>query len=382
MERVLFLMRYPIDESYNLKLKFMGQMRACANLGYDVSYIGYDKNNYFLISLNGGSKIKVAKTHFHRLNNYRSTVAIFDLYSALAKTLKNNVFDYIYMRKKLVTSKAIKLLKKHKNYGGKLIVEIPSFGVEEASLGLIRNLAIRFFAKYNKQFEEFVDLYTLIGNNCPSSFKGKPSMEIVNGVSLDIIPVKKQQELYSEIHMIALASMRDWQGFDRVILGMSKYSGNERLILHLVGQDFDGSVHRWMEKAEELNISCNVIDHGPLYSEQLTQVFDTCHLAIGALALHRRGGLVASALKVREYTARGIPFIYAYDDSALDGTEWFALRFPSEDEEIDFNRVIPWLKDIYARKNVAREIRQFAVEHMSWEEQFSRVFSYIQGVKK
>ena len=374
MKKILFLMRHPLEDAYNLKFKFMGQMRACVNLGYDVSFIGYDAEKYYLCSVNSGSRKVIGKTHFHKYKKYRNTFAFFDMYSALADVLNTDSFDYIYMRSKPVTRKATSSLKKHKAKGGKLIVEIPTFGVNEASLSFARRLVNRFFAKSEKNFEQMIDRYTLIGENCPKIYKGKTAIEIANGVSIETIPMKKQIELGGEIHMIALASMREWQGFDRIINGMSQFSGVERLVLHLVGQDFDGSVQKWLKMAEGLNVIDNVIYHGAMYDEQLTNLFDNCHIAIGAMALHRRGNVVGSPLKVREYLARGIPFIYSYVDSALSGEEWFALKIQEDDSAVDFNIVVPWIKSIYTNSQAISEIRKFASENLSWETQLKSVF--------
>ncbi len=375
MKKVLFLMRYPLDDDYNLKLKFNGQMRACVNLGYDVYYIGYDASSYYLCNVNSGEKQATGRTHFYKYKNYRSTFAFFDLYSALASVLKNRQFDFIYMRNKPVTSRAVSALKKHKSSGGKLIVEIPSYGVNEASLSFARRLIYRLSKKSKEKFRQLADLYTLIGNDCPDTYNGKPAMEIVNGVSLETIPMKKQNEIGSEIHILALASMRDWHGFDRVIRGISSCSADEKLILHLVGQDLDGSVQKWLSLAGELNVSSNVIYHGALYDNQLNEMFDMCHLAVGSMAFHRIGATTGSTLKVREYIARGIPFIYGYEDSALDGTEWFAIRFPADESPVDFDRVIPLIKNIYTNRDAVKEIRRFASENLSWEKQLRPVFT-------
>ena len=374
MERILFLMRYPLDEGYNLKQKFMGQMRACVNLGYDVYHIGYDSKHYYLCSVNNGSRRIIGNTHLHNSKRYRNFIAFFDLYSSLAVVLDNEQFDYIYMRKKLVTTRAVSTLRKYKRNGGKLIVEIPTYGSKESSLGFLRTIANRFFAKSELEFEHLVDLYTLIGNKCPNQYKSKPAIEIVNGISLDTIPIKKKPQLDSEIHMLAVASMRDWHGFDRIIDGMSSYLGDERLVLHLIGQDFDGSVGRWLKLATELGVATNVHYHGPLYDEKLTDMFDQCHIAIGSMAFHRMGISIGSALKVREYMARGIPFIYAYDDSILTGNEWFAIKYPSDDSGIDFNQVVPWIRSIYSRPDAIDEIRRFACQYLSWETQFKPIF--------
>ena len=374
MNKVLFLMRYPIDDAYNLKLKFNGQMKACVNLGYDVYYIGYNAKHFYLCSYKKGEAIEIGKTHFHHYRGYRSTFAFFDLYSALSIAINIEHFDYIYMRSKFVTHRAVKTLIKYKKNGGKLIVEIPTYGVKEKSLNSIRKIAKCMSVNNRNRFEQLVDRYTLIGANCPENYKGKPAREISNGIDLDSLPIKKYSTLNSEIHMLALASMRDWQGFDRVVLGMGNYIGEYRLILHLVGKDFDHSIEKWMTMAKELGVESNVLYHGALYGEELTSVFDTCHLGIGAMAMHRRGDIVGSPLKVREYIARGIPYIYSYEDTSLSGNEWFALKFPENDEPVDFNVVVPWIADIYNNSSFITEMRRFAKEKLLWETQLGSVF--------
>ena len=371
-------MRYPLDDAYNLKQKFDGQMQACVDLGYDVSYIAYGKENIYLCSQNNGKKTVLRKRRFKKLKNYRSTTAFFDLYSALSKLLKKERFDVIYMRNKLVTFKAVSALRKHKDGGGKLIVEIPSYGVNEASLGAARVLISKLYSGAEKKFAGLADLYTLIGNECPDTYKGKPAIEISNGITLKNIPQKKYTALGSEIRMLALASMCNWQGYDRVIKGMSNYAaGDRRLRLELVGDDFDGSVTRWLKLAEELNISADVVYHGALYDEQLTGMLDSCHMAIGSMALFRKDSVIASTLKVREYIGRGIPFIYAYKDRALSGDEWFAMRLPADESVADFDKIIPWLENIYKKADFSAKMREFASENLSWESQFKKVLNKI-----
>ena len=375
MEKILFLMRYPLQDAYNLKQKFDGQMQACVDLGYDVYYIAYDEKNYYVCSYKDKSRKKIGKRHFCGLKNYRSTYAFFDLYSALSRLLKDTAFDYIYMRKKLVMKKAVSALSKHKNGGGKLIVEIPSYGVNEAALGFTRVIINKLYSGAEKKFGSLVDLYTLIGNECPDTYKGKPAVEISNGITLKNIPVKKQTKLESEIHILALASMCDWQGYDRIIKGMSSYFGKYRLVLELAGDDFDGSVQRWKKLAEELKISENVVYHGPLYGAQLDEIFDKCHVAAGSMALFRKKAFSASTLKVREYIGRGIPFVYAYDDYALLGDEWFAKKLPADESAADFEQIVSWLENVYNKDGFSSDMRKFADEHLSWVSQFEKVMS-------
>ena len=49
MSKILFVMKYPLEEAYSVKGKFDGQMKAARSLGYDVYYIAYDHKATYLI---------------------------------------------------------------------------------------------------------------------------------------------------------------------------------------------------------------------------------------------------------------------------------------------------------------------------------------------
>ncbi|OZI72182.1 glycosyltransferase [Bordetella genomosp. 12] len=67
----------------------------------------------------------------------------------------------------------------------------------------------------------------------------------------------------------------------------------------------------------------NLQFHGGLYGADLAQRYAQTDVAIGTLALHRKGMQQAAPLKTREYLAHGIPVMAGYADADLQGADYW-----------------------------------------------------------
>lgn len=378
MKNILFLMRYPLEDAYNLKQKFDGQLQSAVNLGYNVYYLAYDHKNVYLINVNKQTKEKICSTTCGSLGAYRSTFGFYDLFRALKKVLKKVKIDYIYMRYKIVSGKAIRTFKKFKAEGGKLIVEIPSYNSKEQVLSGFRKLIQRVMSMYQKKLPLYVDLYTIIGADDVTLHEGKPAICISNGVCVENF-AKHDCEVKGEIHILALASMRRWHAYDRLIKGLAEYKGETPVYIEMVGNDGDGSLKEWQELSIDLGVDEFVNFRGGMYGEELTKMMNECQVAAATLGLHRNENTVGSVLKVREYCARGIPFVYGYDDTCLDGDEVFALKVANDDSSVNIDELVKWVSNISNDGKVADKMRDFAKEKLSWEAQLSQAFNYFSG---
>ena len=83
----------------------------------------------------------------------------------------------------------------------------------------------------------------------------------------------------------------------------------------------------------------NLTMHGYLEHSRYRQILAQSDVAIGTLALHRKGMNEACPLKVREYLAAGIPTIIGYDDTDFPDEVPFILRLPNVEKNIDLRRV-------------------------------------------
>ena len=75
--------------------------------------------------------------------------------------------------------------------------------------------------------------------------------------------------------------------------------------------------------------------HGRLPREAALRLLDRADVGLGTLALHRKGMAEASALKMREYLAVGLPVIYGNEDRDVDPLEPWVLRLPNTESNVD-----------------------------------------------
>lgn len=113
-----------------------------------------------------------------------------------------------------------------------------------------------------------------------------------------------------------------WQGFDIV----QKMAQNlPEFDFHIVGGNGESTQ--------------NLFYHGYLNLHDYLPILETCHIAIGTLALYKKNMTEACPLKVREYISFGFPIIIGYNETAFLGStipEW-ALQIDSTkiDQEIN-----------------------------------------------
>jgi glycosyltransferase involved in cell wall biosynthesis len=79
----------------------------------------------------------------------------------------------------------------------------------------------------------------------------------------------------------------------------------------------------------------NVVAHGQLNRAAYLPIMGRADVAIGPLALHRKGQSEVSALKVAEYLAYGIPVILANSEAAFPQGAPFLLQLPNTEDNVD-----------------------------------------------
>jgi hypothetical protein len=108
------------------------------------------------------------------------------------------------------------------------------------------------------------------------------------------------------------------------------------------------------------------------------------NLAISTMALHRKRMTEACSLKTREYTARGIPFVLAYEDPDLAMVEEerkFFLSFPNDDSPFSFDRIIDFARSITeSGESISAYMREYAFQHMDWGSKMRAYVEFVRGL--
>jgi len=375
MAAILFVMRYPLDCWENLKAKFDGQMAAAEALGHEAWFLGYDKAGVWLCR--GEERTLVRRAPLGGLPGYAKTLFYVDLMEGLKKAVSLRRFDGVYLRYMRFFFNAPGALSRVKETGAKLILEHPTYPFEHGRvMSPLRRPVFWVLDRVFAHIEPLLDLYALIGDPCGPELHGVPAINIVNGVDVDRMPSHVNRPT-PDIGFLALASMSRWQGYDRLIEALAAYRGDAEITLHMVGGEGDGALAEWKRLARERGVEGRVRFHGELFGPQLDEVAARCDVGVGGLGLFRKGQFCSMTLKLREYMARGLPFVYAVDDPDVPEEARFCLRVPNDDSPIDMAELVAFARRAKADDEVSGLMRAYAREHMSWQNVLKNVLGKV-----
>lgn len=165
--------------------------------------------------------------------------------------------------------------------------------------------------------------HELAGLPCFARYR-KPFVIIANGISLDDYPLLPPPN-NDEPRLIFLGTDgQPWHGVDKVI----------RMAKHFPQWRFDiVGIRR-----ERLNqVPHNVSVHGPRDRLAYEPLLAQADVAIGTLALHRKGMNEACSLKIREYLAYGLPVIIGHKDTDFPRGAPFILELPNTEDNVESN---------------------------------------------
>lgn len=382
MKRIFFLMKYPTCVPETLIRKFNGQMSACIQLGYEAWYLAWDGEGFDLVCRNTGEKRPVMKaTQRLPKETYYHTLYFIDMYRAAIKAIGMVAFDKLYIRFLPTFPPAVRFVKKAKKQGITIIQEIPNYlgkGNDDGSRqpGIVRRVALKVSNAYAGLAQKKMDFFTVIGVDAKGTFAAKPAMNINNGIDVTAIRLRDYQPQGDGLHMLLLASMCDWHGYDRMIESLKNYKGEEKIVLHFAGNDGDGSLAKWKQLAAGMD---NVIFHGGVYADELDQLINGMDLGISSLGLYRIGLDMGTVMKGREYMARGLPFVYAGEDPTIEKDHPYALQLPNDDSPIDMEAVVAFARRVCTDRDASESMREYARTHMSWEMEFERILHAVDG---
>ena len=106
------------------------------------------------------------------------------------------------------------------------------------------------------------------------------------------------------------------------------------------------------------------------------------HFGVATLGLYRKGLNQTTTIKVREYTAQGLPFFYAYSDPDLnEESKEFALEFPNDNSIIDMEKIIEFARKALEDKGLPQKMRKYAEEHLDYEVKMKKLYVELLKLK-
>jgi glycosyltransferase involved in cell wall biosynthesis len=209
----------------------------------------------------------------------------------------------------------------------------------------------------------------------------KPHITIGNGIDVDLCPIKLVPPITEyKINLLCVANISRWHGIDRLIHGIHQYHGKYLIMLHIAGKG--NEMPFLVDLVDKLNIKAQIIFHGFKTSKELNGLYNTCHIAVGSLGIHRKGLSMTSELKAREYCARGIPYIIACRDPDFPDNFPYILRIDPNDSPIEIEAVINFVLKVCSDPNHPTKMHTYAEQYLDWTAKMIIVKEFLETLGK
>ena len=369
--KILFLVYHGFSEVSGISKKIHYQVKGLRENGHDVRlcYYGFAENGHRCRYIDD----KVIKDYGSgKLAGIRQRLS----YDCIYNYCIHEKIEFVYARCfQNANPWLIHFFRNLKKAGIHTVTEIPTYPYDSEFVGFpfMTRMGLKIDQIFRRQLYAQMDAVVTFSD--AKEIFGQRTIRISNGVDFDSIPLHQPSALSpqpSALHLIGVAEVHYWHGYDRLIAGLGEYyknGGKRDVFFHVVGgvhpyrmkKDFEPIINKY-------GLQDKIIFHGQLFGEELTKVFDQCQFAIGSLGRHRSGITVIKTLKNREYATRGIPFIYSEQDSDFDNQP-YVLKVPADDSPIDIQKIVNFVDQF---KISPEEIRM-SVKRLSWKMQMRHV---------
>ncbi|MDD6111441.1 MAG: glycosyltransferase family 1 protein [Prevotellaceae bacterium] len=374
--KILFLVYHGFSDESGISKKIHYQVKGLRQNGHEVHLCYYDFDPRGHRCRYVGNKV-IADYGTGALAAIRSRTQLDCIYNYCAV----NAIEMVYARSFMNANPIlVRLFDKLSKRGIKCITEIPTYPYDSEFKGYPLKYKIPLYIDklFRKALAKKMEAIVTFSNE--ETIFGKRTICISNGIDLDSIPIHNPKK-QNDIHLIAVAEIHYWHGFDRLVAGMGEYyklnPDTRKVFFHVVGWEDDrGTTSNGYltveQTAKKYNIGQYVVNHGKLFGDKLDEVFNQCVFAIGSLGRHRSGITNIKTLKNREYAARGIPFIYSETDNDFEDKPYI-IKAPADESPVNIRQIIDFIDTHDVNPT---EIRN-TVEHLSWRFQMEKVVREI-----
>lgn len=355
------------DFTLGITRKVFLEIEAFRKQGYRVTYTGYLSDGVAIFDNNNNVILKKEyPIKKERISHLIRRTLLMNLCMEFLKTNENH-YNFSYVRYHFFDRTYVNLLANLKMFSDKVIIEAHSAPKFEKGFTPMAYIGWRD-ACWNKHAKKYVDLVASMSDE--EKLWGIKTVKISNGIDVESIKLHEYKGNKEELNLIAVSYESAVHGYDRVLKGIYNYyqSGGNRIIrFHIVGTTMSSTDS--LIKKFGLQKCC--IKYGPKAGKELEDIYDMANIGVGCLANHRIGSFYGSALKTKEYIAKGIPFIYGWKEKILENFS-YAKCYELSEEPIDMNSVIDFY-DSLEKKNLPQKIRNCLGSEDTWEFQMKKV---------
>ncbi|MFR0995385.1 MAG: glycosyltransferase family 1 protein [Parabacteroides distasonis] len=368
--KALFLIFHGFNPANGISKKIHYQVNGLKACGVDTRLCYMDETT--------GRKLRMVDNHVLRDygSGLKSKLLKRTEYSSIIEYARKERIDFVYMRSDHNANPfTIHMVRKLKETGIKVVMEIPTYPYDQEYESLSR----RKFLFIDQCFRKILarQLSGIVTFSDYPIIFGKPALQISNGVDFSQIPLKRKiNDTNHELHLIGVAEIHYWHGFDRLVKGLANYYQTHpsyKVYFHIIGEFFgEREKKEILPVIKQHGLEEYIILHGARHGKELDDLFEQADMAIGSLARHRSGIIHIKTLKNREYAARGLSFIYSEIDSDFENKPYI-LKAKADESPIDIYQII----EFYKRQKLSPEQIRNSILSLSWKSQMNKVLSCL-----
>jgi glycosyltransferase involved in cell wall biosynthesis len=296
-----------------------------------------------------------------------------NLFRAINEAVEKETFDLILFRYPLASAELSDFTSKYKN---KVVFEHNAneiFLLEEAhrnnpNYSTRKNLARE--KEYGPRCASNLLGLIAVGHEAlefqmkRSGLDRKRGTVVANGIDVAKIPLRTPPAFNREdlALLFLTGSPRPADGIDLVLRGMKAYTGKAKITLSVVGP----VSKLYTDLVDQLQLGEKVSFTGLLRGKELDTIFNSCHIALGAMGMHRRGLSEHSVLKTLEYTARGIPVALSYDETNFRGVpemDVFSKKVSVAGDRVRMEEITSFASTVLEIEDHPAKMREIALRH-------------------
>ena len=368
--KALFLIFHGFNPANGISKKIHYQVNGLKACGVDTRLCYMDETT--------GRKLRMVDNHVLRDygSGLKSKLLKRTEYSSIIEYARKERIDFVYMRSDHNANPfTIHMVRKLKETGIKVVMEIPTYPYDQEYESLSR----RKFLFIDQCFRKILarQLSGIVTFSDYPIIFGKPALQISNGVDFSQIPLKRKiNDTNHELHLIGVAEIHYWHGFDRLVRGLANYHQTHpsyKVYFHIIGEFFgEREKKEILPVIKQHGLEEYIILHGARHGKELDDLFEQADMAIGSLARHRSGIIHIKTLKNREYAARGLSFIYSEIDSDFENKPYI-LKAKADESPIDIYQII----EFYKWQKLSPEQIRNSILSLSWKSQMNKVLSCL-----
>ena len=363
--------------------KLLEQANAAKKSGLDIDYIILNDEKEYQVD-----NVIYKKFVYPKSSLRKKIMRRFFKFSIINETIDLSSYDAIVIRYPRPISYDWK--KFTNKYPNKIITEHHAIALPETIYKITFSNILNFIQEYINSKKLKNKAIGLIGVTDEISREESkrnfslPRKTISNGIDVSKVNFTKFIPFDGEsLTMTIVASeFAAWHGLDKLLNSLIVNNADIKITLNLVGEYITNNDKTTIENINTTKKNITVKILGSKRGEELDEVFSNSTLAIGSVAIYRQKLEEACALKIREYLARGIPFIYSAKDPDISENSSFSFELPNDDSPIDFNQIIKFVEQVSAQKNISEEMREYAFETVDWTIKVKEMYKFVKKIKR